>query len=496
MRLFTKKAQQIVETLLLIAGAIVVLSYFTSERGPFQNTLKVSINRVVDNVYVQYRWDISPWTACPAACGSTGTRTRTVVCVDDTGSTVADSNCPQPKPATSEACDVAPCSGCNWRIGDWGPCLPNCGAVRSQSRDVDCVSFPYQTPCGSCPTPAPESTRACEPRTACGSWSQVCDGSCPVCGEDVTIPCTVTCNMGVTQVPDSYCDMSTRPALGLPCTGLPACYYWQFPSDPDAGWTACSLSCGGGTQTRDADCYDYLDFVVADSDCIDAGLAKPADEVRSCNEDACGNCAPLPADRAWCPGSTVDLLPSDEGTIHHVGPDETYCTGAKCEEYCTDTCETMGTMCGAATNSCGDTLSCGVCTAPFVCQDGLCVCVETTCEMSGYQCGELENGCGSVLDCGSCTSPEVCFGGTCCTPLTCAGSGVECGPLDDGCGSVLDCGNSCTLPEVCFGGTCCTPLECGASSGVFCGPLDDGCGSVLDCGSCTLPQVCTAGTCI
>lgn len=57
-----------------------------------------------------YAWSIGDWGACSAvACGTSGTRNRTVQCMRSDNSVVNDSNCPSPKPATSEVCHAAPC---------------------------------------------------------------------------------------------------------------------------------------------------------------------------------------------------------------------------------------------------------------------------------------------------------------------------------------------------------------------------------------------------
>jgi len=418
MRLSTKKAQQIVETLLLIAGAIGVLTYFTSVRGPYRETLHKSINMVVDNIYESYRWDISGWGACSNPCGP-GTRTRTVNCVDGSGVIVPDSDCVPPKPAVSENCNAGLCTGYNWRIGDWSPCLPNCGAVRAQSRAVQCVRFSdpgMYTVVGdaNCPAPKPAETQACGPEPCSGVWNQACD-ACPPCGDAVTVPCTVRCMAGLTVVPDSYCASTTRPSTTFDCVGLPQCYYWQFPADPDVGWTTCSLDCGGGTQTRSPLCYDYNNIEVADGECIAYGLPKPPDASRACNPFVC-QCGVLPPDRAWCPGADTNVPEAMHGSYYYVGGDSSFCTGSKCEAYCD----------------------------------------LTTCAAAGYVCGPLNDGCGGVLDCGSCPPQNDCIVGACVyQPMWVSGGPPICGicggdppcvpPYPGPCNTIgVDCEVSCT----------------------------------------------------
>lgn len=56
---------------------------------------------------VTYSWDTGSWGACDATCGD-GQETRTVVCKDDSGNTVADSNCSGSKPNTTQNCYIEP----------------------------------------------------------------------------------------------------------------------------------------------------------------------------------------------------------------------------------------------------------------------------------------------------------------------------------------------------------------------------------------------------
>ena len=52
-------------------------------------------------------------------------------------------------------------------------------------------------------------------------------------------------------------------------------------------WSACSVPCGGGTQSRTVVCRDTLNNVVADSNCISTGIPKPDTSI-VCNTQPCG----------------------------------------------------------------------------------------------------------------------------------------------------------------------------------------------------------------
>lgn len=115
-----------------------------------------------------------------------------------------------------------------WRTGDWSACSQPCGGG-SQSREVSCVNKNDQL--------VPEER---------------CKEAKPISTQD--------CN---TQA----------------CTDTPA---WVVGS-----WSQCSLSCGGGKQTRSVECRDK-NGVRPDADCPNP---KPATE-QSCNTDGCA-CTPI-----------------------------------------------------------------------------------------------------------------------------------------------------------------------------------------------------------
>ncbi|MGE0371659.1 MAG: thrombospondin type-1 domain-containing protein [Gammaproteobacteria bacterium] len=107
-----------------------------------------------------YSWKTDGWSACSATCGG-GTRERAVICKRNDGTIVADANCPNPKPATVEACNTQACSTSGpWTVGPWGACSATCGGG-TQTRSVSCD---YD----DCPDMMPVAlqdcnTQACQP---------------------------------------------------------------------------------------------------------------------------------------------------------------------------------------------------------------------------------------------------------------------------------------------------------------------------------------------
>ena len=85
-------------------------------------------------------WEIGDWTVCSASCGS-GVQTRMVVCVDCGGVTLLDSDCPQPKPETSQTCNEQPCCIVEARCTDITVELDVSGNAVVNAEDADDGSF-------------------------------------------------------------------------------------------------------------------------------------------------------------------------------------------------------------------------------------------------------------------------------------------------------------------------------------------------------------------
>lgn len=58
---------------------------------------------------------------CSKLCGE-GVQTRAIKCfskVDGKIEVLSDSDCPEPKPETSQKCVIRPCEGVDWIVSQW-----------------------------------------------------------------------------------------------------------------------------------------------------------------------------------------------------------------------------------------------------------------------------------------------------------------------------------------------------------------------------------------
>ena len=194
------------------------------------------------------------------------------------------------------------------------------------------------------------------------------------------------------------------------------------------------------------------------------------------------------------------------------------------------TCSSLGGVCGAQADGCGNTIDCGPCaldaaapiddggvsttrdaaitaadssTLPTVdsgasfadaSNGGACVPVANCGQLGGGTCGVIDN-CGAALDCGSCMGGEdagilaldaatSADAGAGCHPLTCQNyfQGMSCGMnLGDSCGGTLDCPCPGDAGAMTDAGVCVAQTTCPNGA---CGTIPNGCGSFLSCDTC------------
>jgi len=222
-----------------------------------------------------YSWATSGWST-PSACGAT-TATRSVWCQRSDGSTVGDASCGGGKPASSQASsDYSSCSY-SFTYGSWST-PAGCGAV-TQTRSATCKRSDGATVSNSyCGTPVTSQTgsdySSCTYSFNYGSWGS-CSASCG--GGTQTRSASCKRSDGST-VSNSYCG---TPTTSQSCN-TQACAPTYTYSFVYSGWSACSATCGGGTQTRSVSCQRNDGATVANSYC-----GTPGSTSQSCNTAAC-----------------------------------------------------------------------------------------------------------------------------------------------------------------------------------------------------------------
>ncbi|XP_006875027.1 PREDICTED: A disintegrin and metalloproteinase with thrombospondin motifs 16 [Chrysochloris asiatica] len=224
------------------------------------------------------RWSIGNWSACSRTCGS-GTQSRPIQCMQRARyreELVMASLCPQPMPASRQACNSQSCPPA-WSAGPWAECSRTCGKGW-RKRSVACKSTNPSSraqllPDAVCTSePKPRTQEACLQKRChrhkklqwlVSAWSQ----------------CSATCDRGIQTrflrcaekfVSGKYRELASKKCWHLPKPELAlerVCILSSCPkyplysaSDPPrvtwvtSPWSQCTASCGGGVQTRTVQC--------------------------------------------------------------------------------------------------------------------------------------------------------------------------------------------------------------------------------------------------
>ena len=239
----------------------------------------------------------SAWSSCSATCGG-GTQTRTATCQrtqNGITTAVTDFYC-SGKQATSQACGTAACppppavTTYSLTYGTWGACSVSCGPGGSQTRAATCVGSDGKTyPLSNCGCGSGTSTFLCP-----GSYQSCNTQVCPsyAWNNPAWGACSLSCGGGIQTRTVQCLDQSTNTVVastncvqaqpaGVQSCNTQTCTTQKWGTGP---WQPCSKTCGGGTQTRAVKCIDSNSVVLADSLCDIT--AKPS-TTQSCNQQAC-----------------------------------------------------------------------------------------------------------------------------------------------------------------------------------------------------------------
>jgi hypothetical protein len=207
-------------------------------------------------------WRAGGWGSCIGTCG-TGYQQQTVDCFDTTLNEVHAGSCPNAQPPTQQPCPLQHCY--SWQINGWATCPLTCGLAQ-QTRTIQCRDDTANTNAASgfCGAPPPTIQTCASPSTIphCFEWRTDVWSGCsqPVCGNGIQTR-NVTCYdlTADTLTSNSNCAAGSKPPTQQACI-VAHCYAWQ-----PGSFGSCSVTCGNGIQTRTNNCQD-LTFAIAASD--------------------------------------------------------------------------------------------------------------------------------------------------------------------------------------------------------------------------------------
>ncbi|XP_029317030.1 A disintegrin and metalloproteinase with thrombospondin motifs 18 [Cottoperca gobio] len=284
-------------------------------------------------------WATGDWGACSRSCGG-GQQTRTLRCLRKVTyqreEAVVHSLCPVVSPAQLQPCHTQACLP-EWSTGSWSQCSKTCGrGLRKRSvfcRSTDPGAKAVVVPDSMCRQhyrPKPQETcvlRRC-PKNERLQWIPIPWGECSrSCGSGIQkreLRCGERDSQGgYVEFPIRRCRNMVKPLVDLQqgcnrgqCPELPRVIAGRSGSSAvvlgwySSPWQQCSVSCGGGVQTRSIQCLRQGRPAAG---CLPN--QRPVTS-RACNTHFCPAVPPAPAQRpgrVTAPGPTL----KDEHCVDH-----------------------------------------------------------------------------------------------------------------------------------------------------------------------------------
>lgn len=314
-----------------------------------------------------YGWQNGAWSAPSSSCSTSATETRSVTCIRNDGTSVADSFCSGTKPAAIQT--VSSLSGCtfSWQSNAFGSCSGGTGSWQYSSW-----------------TPA----------TGCGSFSQSRTGSCVANSNSGTATRTVSClRSDGTTVDNGQCASATMPATTQACTptsgfscgtedvltqtttDTSTCSYsWNVGT-----WSGTSSQCSGtATQSRSVTCLQSDGETVSDALCSSAGT-KPATSQSVADYSACTFSWQQGGFPSTCSGGTGSWQYTSWAPATGCGQNLTQTRLGSCVANANSVTQTQTVTCLRSDGTTVDNSQCANATMPSLTQ----TCTPT----SGFSCG-------------------------------------------------------------------------------------------------------------
>ncbi|RLW05202.1 hypothetical protein DV515_00005306, partial [Chloebia gouldiae] len=221
-----------------------------------------------------YDWEYEGFTECSESCGG-GVQEAVVTCLNKQTREIAEEAlCVSSRrpPQLLKSCSLDPCPP-RWEIGNWSTCSLTCG-VGLQTRDVFCSHLLSRDTNETviladelCSKPKPSLVQACNRFDCPPSWYptewQECSQTCGGGVQKRNALCKQRLADGsLLELPETFCSMP-KTITQQACKNEDCPNEWLL-----SDWTQCSVSCGQGTQSRNAICRKMLKtggFVIINS---------------------------------------------------------------------------------------------------------------------------------------------------------------------------------------------------------------------------------------
>ncbi|XP_040819291.1 ADAMTS-like protein 2 [Ochotona curzoniae] len=200
------------------------------------------------------QWEMSEWSECTARCGEHSVVTRHIRCSED--EKLCD---PNTRPVGEKNCTGPPCDR-QWTASDWGPCSGSCGQGRT-IRHVYCkTSDGHVVPESQCQMETkPLAIHPCGDKNCPAHWlAQDWERCNTTCGRGVKkrlVLCMELANGKPQTRSGPECGLAQKPAEETTCFERP-CFKWYT-----SAWSECTKTCGVGMRMRDVKCYQGTDIV-------------------------------------------------------------------------------------------------------------------------------------------------------------------------------------------------------------------------------------------
>ncbi|XP_072250752.1 A disintegrin and metalloproteinase with thrombospondin motifs 16 [Leuresthes tenuis] len=240
-------------------------------------------------------WSVGEWGGCSQSCG-VGEQTRQVQCVQKTSQTnvdvQTDSRCAESLPVRRQACNTHSCPPV-WTTGPWSQCSRKCGNGLKK-RAVLCINtnagLKTQTlpdsECAGLQKPASQEScfiKRCQKQRKVqwfvSTW-QECSATCGRGYQTRFVKCAEKDTAGkYRELAAKKCHHVSKPTVELqrpcilaecPVRMTPPVHRWRtphhiYPPQPlphppplpewhSSSWSQCTVTCGGGVQTRTVQC--------------------------------------------------------------------------------------------------------------------------------------------------------------------------------------------------------------------------------------------------